>query len=157
MMELQPGDLLLYPPTSLMGWLIAWKTWSRPPISHVEVYLGNGQSAAARGDGVNIYRLRSDYSMVMRPQRAFNAGAAREWLETVRGQKYDYLGLFIVFIAVRQGAPDKMYCSELATRLYRAGGLEPFHPDFDADRAAPATFLASGAFDKVVCVCGKQS
>jgi len=52
MMELQPGDLLLYPPTSLMGWLIAWKTWSRPPISHVEVYLGNGQSAAARGDGV---------------------------------------------------------------------------------------------------------
>lgn len=149
MTELQPGDLLCYPPTGLIGHLIVFKTWSRPPISHVEVYLGNGRSAAARGDGVNIYRLRSDYSLVMRPRKAFNVGAAREWLETVRGQKYDYFGLFSVFIATRQGAQDKMYCSELATRLYRAGGLEPFHEEFDADRAAPATFLASWAFERV--------
>jgi hypothetical protein len=149
MTDLRPGDLLCYPPTSFIGHLIVLKTWSRPPVSHVEVYLGDGKSAAARAQGVNIYTLRHDWSLVLRPTLPFDRDAALAWMETVRGQRYDFLGLFSSFLARKQGHPDKMYCSELAARLYRKSGMDPFSRDFDADQAAPATFLCSPFFERL--------
>ncbi len=145
----QPGDLLCYPPTSLFGRLIVLKTWSVPPISHVEVYLGDGVSFAARNEGVNYYPLREDYSLILRPTRPLDGAAVKAWCDSVQGQGYDFIGVVLNFYAVTAASKKKMWCSELATRLYRAGGLEPFHPGFDADRVAPASFLASPVFERI--------
>ena len=43
---LLPGDVMLYRPSGVFGWLIRVKTWH--PISHVEVHCGGGQSFASR-------------------------------------------------------------------------------------------------------------
>lgn len=147
--QLKPGDLLLYRPKkgSFFGWLISVKTWNK--ISHCELYVGDHQSIAARdGIGVNMYPLReSELAMVLRPKVPLDVVDMLNWFETVRGQKYDWLGLLVFTLAVKQGSTDKMFCSEFCTRALRAGGVEPFTVDTDADRVAPATFLYSPAFD----------
>jgi hypothetical protein len=148
--DLQPGDCLLYRPNSFFGWLIAVKTFNR--ISHVEVYRGEHLSYASRdGVGVGLYRLRrAQLARVLRPAGPFDNAAARRWFwQEADGQKYDWLGLLCFTLAVKQGASDRMFCSEFATRFYRAGGLEPFQPDYDADHVPPSYFLSSGAFTTI--------
>ncbi len=142
---LRPGDCLLYRPTSLFGRLVALKTWHA--VSHVEVYAGSGQSFASRdGQGVDLYPLRLDgLRDVLRPVTPFDLAQAAAWFAAVRGQKYDWWGLFR-FFTIGRGKPDRMFCSELATRLYRHSGIEPFQPDEDADLVAPFEFLLSPAF-----------
>jgi hypothetical protein len=39
-----------------------------------------------------------------------------------------------------------MFCSELLTRWYRAGGFNAVAPAVDADHVSPAQFLQSPAF-----------
>lgn len=65
------GDILLYPPRSFFGRLIAIKTWHK--IAHVEIYAGDGQSVASRdGIGVNLYPARlDDVKHVLRPAVLF--------------------------------------------------------------------------------------
>src|SRR5438046_1516316 len=123
---LQPGDCLLYQPDSFFGELIALKTWHR--ISHVEVYDRNSLSLASRdGIGVNLFALRaSGLAKVLRPPASYDHARAFRWFITVRAQKYDWLGLLCFTLAIAQGAQDRMFCSEFATRLYRAGNFEPF-------------------------------
>lgn len=148
--DMKPGDLLLYAPKGLWGWLIVLKTWARPAVSHCEIYAGDGVSFASRErGGVNYYPTRPNPRLVLRPNRPLDLPAMKAWCDSVQGQKYDYIGVIFNFFAAKVAAQDKQWCSEAATRAYRAGGLEPFHPDYDADRVAPATFLASGAFDLV--------
>lgn len=139
--KLQSGDCLLYGPSSLFGWIIAIKTWSR--ACHVEIYRGEGMSVASRnGIGVNIYPLRTTNLLyVRRPVRLLDIDNAMNWFfRAAQGQKYDWLGLLSFYLAVKQGSPNRMFCSEFATRWYREAGVELFNPELDADTIAPAQF-----------------
>lgn len=147
---LRPGDVLLYSGTGLFSALIRIKTWSR--FSHVEVYDCVGHAVASRdGIGVGLYPFRHrDLAMVLRPREPFALEGARAWFRSVNGQGYDWLGLTCFFIARWQGRDNcRMFCSEFACRYLRAGGLEPFHQDYDADAVSPGMFAASPAFDRI--------
>lgn len=150
---LEAGDCLLYGPTDWFGWVIAVKTWRR--VAHVEVYAGDEESMASRnGVGVNLYPLREEgICAVLRMnsvnRERFNWAAAGAYFEDVRGQRYDWLGLLCFTLAVRQGAPDKLFCSEFATNWYRAGGCQVFSPRVSADTMCPGDFLESSEFDEV--------
>lgn len=145
------GDGLLYGPKGFFGYAIALKTWMK--VAHVEVYAGDGMSWASRdGQGVGLYPVREDRLIqVLRPVRELDIAGMREWFLTVDGQGYDWFGLarFLAWGRIGTGDNGKMFCSEFATRLYRAGGLDPFN-GCDADAIAPATFLLSNGFTKVV-------
>ena len=155
--DLMPGDCLLYRPPSfkpglrgLTSWLIgraiAIKTWNN--ISHVEVYAGEGWNVASRdGVGVNKYPLRTaGLAKVLRPVSPIFMADAMAWFENKAcGQKYDWLGLMCFTLAVKQGAKDRMFCSEFATRFYREGHLQVFG-QYDADKIAPAQFLMCDDF-----------
>jgi hypothetical protein len=148
--ELEPGDALLYRPNSVAGWIIAVKTWS--PVCHVEIYTGGEMSVASRdGRGVNRYPLRwKQLAAVLRPAERFLLPAAEVWFEKrARGQKYDWLGLLCFTLAVKRGSPDRMFCSEFATRFYRQGGFQVVHRRWDADKVAPGSLLMSPAFEWV--------
>jgi len=154
--ELQPGDCLLYSPApkSVFGWLIAIKTWHA--VSHCEVYIGEGMSVASRdGKGVDSYPVRWDnLSIIMRPkgEYKFNLQAALKWFITeAKGQKYDWVGLLRFSWRsdfVKGGENNKQFCSEFATRFYRAGGLDPFNGE-DADAVPPYLFSISPVFSRV--------
>jgi hypothetical protein len=149
--QARQGDCLLYSPSDLFGWIIAVKTWSSRAC-HVEVYIGNGESVASRnGIGVGVYPVRtSQLSEVRRPNRPFTYRNAMDWFYLkANGEKYDWLGLLVFWLAVRKGAMDRMFCSEFATRFYRHGGFSVVAPDWDADMVAPAQFLQTPAMDTV--------
>jgi|SRR3990167_11424585 len=147
---LKPGDLIAYKPKGFFGWIISVKTWHR--VSHVEVYVGNDYSVASRdGIGVGYYRLRTNgvYG-VYRPNIPFNLEAAMDWFwKEANGQKYDWKGILGFSTIVKQGDARKQFCSEMATRFYRRGGLEPFSKDEDADKIAPFQMTITPVFDKV--------
>lgn len=149
---LKPGDCLLYAPQGLYGWAIAIKTWHA--ISHVEIYRGRGRSLAARDRiGVGEFDLRlGALAHVLRPAAPFDFARALETFYRVyAGQGYDWLGL-LRFAWRAKVVPDrfdnKQFCSEFATRFYRAGGLDPF-PREDADAIAPFQFLLSPVFEEI--------
>lgn len=145
---LKPGDILLYRGERLLAKLIMIKTWS--DVSHVETYIGAGQVFAARDEGVHIFPFDNKYlRYVLRPFQRYDPLSAGLWRTTVIGQRYDWTGLFIFYLAVAQGARDKMFCSEACTRDARAGGIEPFSPDYDADRVSPSHFLVSSSYYKI--------
>lgn len=143
------GDLLLYAGRGPIAWWIKVKTWSG--VSHCEVALDDRRSVASRdGIGVGRYARRyDDLAYLLRPWRPINLDAGERWFATVDGQRYDWLGLLVFYLAAKQGARDRMFCSEFATRFYRACGLEPFTERMDADRVAPATFLYTPRFVEV--------
>lgn len=148
--DLKPGDCLLYAPCGFFGWLIALKTWNK--VSHVEVYVGNGKSVASRdGQGVGFYELRTKGLVrVLRPRGEFNISSALLWFfNFANGQKYDWKGILVFALAVSEGSRDRMFCSEFATRFYRAGGFHPFAENYDADHIAPAQFLQSPCFEEI--------
>jgi hypothetical protein len=148
---LKPGDTLLYFQQSAFDWLVALKTWNF--VAHCEIYVGSGQSVASRQGGVNLYPLRLDgLAYIRRPIMPFDFSSAMNWFSVpynprtgrgIEGQKYDYLGLLCFTLAVRQGSPHRMFCSEFATRWYRRAGLYVVAQDYDADRVAPAQLLQS--------------
>lgn len=145
---LRPGDCLLYSGTGFFSRVIRIKTWSA--ISHVEIYVGFGKSVASRdGHGVNTYPLRTDGLVtVLRPLRFVDVGAGMRWHQQQIGQAYDWWGL-LRFFAIGEQSTTKQFCSEYATRWYRAGGFEPFAKDYDADLVSPGMFLSSAEFLKV--------
>jgi hypothetical protein len=146
---LQKADCLVYRPQSAFGWVIAFKTWSY--FSHVEIYMGDNMSGASRnGLGVNTYLLRTDgISCVLRPRPSLDFEGYRRWHNQVIGQRYDWIALLIFMLAVKQGAQDRMFCSEYAVRAYRAMGCKPFAEHWDADKTPPAMMYASPIFDVV--------
>lgn len=147
MTTLEPGDVLLYSGTGFISWAIKTKTWS--PFSHTEVYIGHGWSVASRdGIGVGAYQLRTkDLALILRPNAPLDLQAGLQWFQTVKGEKYDWLGLFAFFFATWQASTNKMFCSEFVLRFLRAAGLEPFTPDTDADHVSPGMLATSPRFD----------
>ncbi len=142
---LQPGDNLIYRPSSLFGWIIGVKTWHLA-ASHCEMYAGNGKSFAARSSGVDVFDFReSDLSYVLRPEPPFDFYKSENWFyKSSRGQRYDWTGVFGVFTTlIKHGSQKRQWCSELLTRLNRAGGLNPFSDLTDADTVAPFQLLTS--------------
>jgi len=148
--QLQRGDHLIYSPSDLFGWLIAIKTWSLS--SHIEIYIGEGRSVAARTAGVNVYPVRyENLTAILRPIQKPDLDAAMLWFYShAKGQAYDYFGMLVFYLAAKQGDKSKMFCSEFATRFDRAAGLTPFHACFDADHIAPGNFFMSPAFEWVM-------
>ena len=150
---IQLGDALLYfDSASPMDWAIAVKTFTK--VSHIEIYVGYGKSIAARpGVGCGKYPLRRDGLVaIRRPIKPFDLNAAMAWFTRSRGvhpapcrEDYDWKGLLCFTLAVKQGSPDKMFCSELALRFYRHGKFEPFAPELDADTTPPSYFDITGA------------
>jgi hypothetical protein len=149
----RPGDYLAYRASGFVGWIIKIKTWH--DVTHCEVYVGDGASVASRGPqdgvgGVGRYDLRLEgLTHILRPIVPFDLQAALRWFQIVNGQRYDLWGL-LRFFTIGAGKQDRMFCSEFATRFYRAGGLEPFQRDEDADAVAPCTFLLSSQFDHFI-------
>ena len=148
---LQPGDHLFYwNGHSLIDWAIAIKTYTR--LGHVEIYNRNCETMASRnGIGVNYYPLRTEGLVsVRRPRVILDWEAGKYWFNnTARWQKYDFKGLLCYTLAVSQGSPRKMYCSEFGLRFDRQCSFQPVNPDVDADRCPPAMLWASGMFDTV--------
>lgn len=146
---LKPGDCLVYGASSLMGRLIAIKTWDENKASHVEVMWDSYTAIGARPEGVRRYPVRyGDLIAVMRPDPALlDLNAAKRWyLAQADGLKYDVMGLTRFLLAgsrfgrwVKPSA-DKLFCSELATRFYRAGGLNPFNR-CESDLVPPGWFV----------------
>jgi hypothetical protein len=149
--SLQPGDVLLYfDRRSVVDWAIALKTYTR--LSHIEIYTGNGMSVASRnGIGVNRYPLRkADLVCVRRCLGPLDLQFAEYWFTTTaRGQKYDFKGLLCFTLAVQQGSPDKMFCSEFALRWLRKANVQPFNPDQDADKTPPSLFWVTRQLETV--------
>jgi hypothetical protein len=149
-LPLEPGDTLLYGPSDVFGLLTCLKTWS--PACHVEIYAGNGMSYASRnGIGVNSYPLRlTQLIAIRRPEFPVDFTRGAHWFDRVaRGQAYDWLGLLCFTLAVKQGDPNKMFCSEFWKRFYPCCGLHVIAPDWDADRTSPAQCLQTPALKTI--------
>lgn len=149
--ELRPGDCLLYyTRRDLVDFIIALKTWTF--VAHVEIYEGEGKSVASRnGIGVNRYPLREQGLIcVRRPIGILDIQSARHWFATSAiGQKYDWLGLLVYYMARKHGSPRRMYCSEFAVRWYRHAHFNAVDSQWDADRTPPMLFLPSTAFETI--------
>lgn len=144
---LQPGDVLLYDHNGVFNWII--RHVSNAPVSHCEVVVSPTRTAACRnGQGVDFY----DYSAtnlvaVLRPKGPFDLSSAIAYQSSVRGQGYDWVGLFRAFVQNRWGRSNtKQWCSENSTGVERAGGIEPFTPDVPPDMVQPGDFLKSAAY-----------
>lgn len=136
--RLQPGDALIYRPSSWMGRLIAIKSWSN--YSHIEMVVGTNRVIAARRGGVGHYDIRwSELGAIVRPPNTFDSKSALLWFDRyANGQKYDVFGLLRFFTLGKQST-DQMFCSELATRFYREGGVGVF-AGYDADLIPPGWY-----------------
>lgn len=127
--------------------MITGKTWMN--LSHVETYVGNGKSVAARFSGVDIYPLREDECLcvLLEPSGPFDLDKAMRWFYShAQGMKYDLWGMRIFYRCISKTSPNRMWCSEFVTEFYHAGGFEPFNPLLAADRVAPAQFLQTNSF-----------
>lgn len=151
---LRPGDHLLYYTNCLADWIICVKTWS--DVGHIEVFAGYGDSphypcsVAARAKGVDLFPFRSPgLRYVLRP-KVWNEAEAWKWFQGVaKGQKYDWLGLLCFSLAVKQGRPHHMFCSEFARNLDRAAGCPSFADDWPGDLTPPMLFKSSDAFTRI--------
>lgn len=151
-----PGDCILYKPSDVVGLIIAIKTWSW--TAHIEGYIGNNQSIAARDTGVNTYPLRNDKyaKCILRPKISFDFNAAMDWYDKcAKGDKYDFEGLFGFFIPDKFDKDDstvnykKFFCSMLVDMWYVHGNFRPFAVNAPANKISPAQFLESPLFNVV--------
>jgi hypothetical protein len=146
---LRPGDAILDMPDwwNPIDDIISLKTWTK--CCHVRVYVGGDQVVQAILKGVDIYNFDPrGIGGVLEPVFAFDLAAAMSWFYSkAQGQKYDVAALFRFFSWGRtKSNPDRMICSEFATRFYRAGTGIPFNPDADADMISPAQFTQTSGF-----------
>lgn len=146
--NLHAGDCLLYSGRSLWSWTIKLKTWS--PVSHSEVYLGDGETITSReGRGVARYPLTLTHlAYVLRPTEPLDLSAGLAWFATVAGQPYGYWQALRFFRLGKEDTTRQM-CSPCCTRFYRACGFHPFAGRYDASLVSPGMFLASPHFDEV--------
>ena len=99
MIDLQPGDVLLYSAwIPVSDWLIKLHTGSN--IVHAAVVSQPTVVGSARFKGVNWYPFQpANLAYILRPTKPVNMMAADAWFNTVRGQPYGYLGLIGYFNA----------------------------------------------------------
>lgn len=148
---LQPGDVLLYQGRGFWSWLIRIKTFS--PVSHVEVYAGDGLAFASRdGEGVGTFPVRDDdLWAILRPTVPLSPF---EWEALARvhahyvGARYDWKGLF-GFFEPAHGKDDatKAFCSEHAARIFKLAGRPLFGFAYPSDKVTPGMFLACPLLD----------
>lgn len=136
--DLLPGDILLYDDHSFIDWCIKFRTWS--DVAHVEVYMGNRQSAASRnGIGVNIYPLRLDGLVyVRRPIVPFNLPAAKKFASKMNGTPYGWLDLLRFYLL--DVDTKGIICSSYADLLLNAGDVSCFADDYCAGVVSPRDF-----------------
>lgn len=144
--QLKAGDVLLYAPKGVYGWIIRFHTGHA--IGHVETYVGGGFSVASRdGIGVGKYPLRaSELAIVCRPKPdiLLNWTAASRWFASVKGLPYGWMDLlqFIDFNVDGNG----MVCSPFCTLHARALGYDPFNGE-NALKVPPYLFETSNCYD----------
>ena len=137
--DLQPGDVLFYRPSSLVGVFIAFKTWTW--LSHVEAYIGRGRVIAARTQGVNVYVERIDKSLVAvrRPiVKKWDASGAYHAVSSLLNKPYDVSAFWAFFNPFLHHYHSSRICSSVVTLWLRGGGCEPFNPAVSEDDIAPA-------------------
>lgn len=150
----EPGDALLYNWTrSVFSFVIGIKTWHK--ISHCEMYIGGLKSIASRdGVGVGEYDFKLDrLGYILKPPKTFNFEKSYHWYETVKGQKYDWMGLLRFSWASGYDpltGNNKMFCSEFLSRAYNKGDWYLFNNE-NNDAIAPFMFLLA-PFVKIVKV-----
>lgn len=138
-----PGDVMLYRPKGIVGWLIASRTFSN--WAHVEVYIGGGESLASRdGIGVGRYPVRwEQLGKVLRPRGHFHRRRALWWFNKhAKGQGYDYLAIvrFLLPHCIKRDLDrERQICSAFVVRLLRRAGVQFVAKDVDADMVAPST------------------
>ena len=157
---LQPGDILLFAPSSFFGYAISWLTAGR--VSHVEIYKGGGISYASRdGIGVDEYPLRvSGLYQVLRSRPRLNMGAMAIEFKKHKGHAYDY-GTIVKFICFGRvpkwvgmmGTTARVLsfgkvgwkshaevCSEIGAFLLRASGLSNIFGSVREDEVSPRDY-----------------
>lgn len=137
--KLLPGDVLLYGPVGLFGWLIRLKTWHK--VAHCEVYWGEGKSVASRdGQGVAIYPFRAEQLVqVLRPA-AFDLAGATKYVEATLGTPYGW-GDLLNFAGIDIDS-EGIICSAFVTSVLRAAGVNVFN-DENPNDIAPFQFRTS--------------
>ena len=138
---LNHGDALIFSRKGVFDTIIRIKTWS--PATHVEIYIGNGKTVAARnGIGCAVYPVDlNGLYCVLRPKlksfdlvKAMAAFSANE-----DGRPYGWLALFSFCLL---DLHDKgRFCSELATIFWRDGGFDAFNRWIKAEIVAPGDLL----------------
>lgn len=147
--DLKPGDILLYRPKGIIGWLIASRTWSN--WAHVEVYVGAGWAVASRdGKGVAQYPVRwSELGKVLRPLETPQMDRGLDWFHAIAdGQKYDFLAILrfmLPHVITRDLDMTRQICSAFAVRFLRNCGVDIVATDCDADLVAPSDVAKSPA------------
>lgn len=150
---LRPGDILLYRPKGIIGWLIASRTWSN--WAHVEVYAGGGQTLASRNlIGVGRYEVWTDrVGKVLRPRETPLWARGMAWFDGVaNGQKYDLWAIARFLLPhwiTRDVDVDRQICSAFAVRFLRHCGVDVVAADADADLIAPSDIAKSAVCDVV--------
>ncbi len=144
---LLPGDLMLYRPEGLVGWLIASRTFSN--WSHVEVYGGDGWTLASRnGIGVGRYPVQwARLGKVLRPCLPVQMASGLRWFDAVAdGQRYDWWAIVrfcLPHIITRDLDLKRQICSAFAVRFLRHCGVDVVAKDADADLIAPSDIAKS--------------
>lgn len=147
---LRPGDVLLYSPSGIFGYAIAWM--SSGNVSHVEIYKGAGKSYASRdGIGVNEYPLRTaQLCRVLRSRTPLNMFRMEQAFLHMKGQRYDWRGILNTALGGRgDSAPNQNVCSALATILLRVAGLPRLLGAEEPDAIKPRDFEKCGEFSEV--------
>ncbi|MDE2105330.1 MAG: hypothetical protein KGL39_49345 [Patescibacteria group bacterium] len=134
--ELLPGDILLYG-GGFIGALIQFRTWS--DISHCEVYLGQGRSAASRSDGPGVFPLRIlGLRRVLRPVKPFDLSRGLRWLASVDGLPYGYADLLRFYLI---DVPTKgLICSQFLDLFFQNCGLWLFNPQYPEGAVCPRDY-----------------
>lgn len=156
--ELKAGDVLLYYDDILIDALIGFRTWS--DVAHVEVYLGNGLSAASRnGIGVNVYPLRLlGLKYVRRPVETFNTEKAFTFARQMSGTPYGWLDLTEFYGGLPKWAMRLLrkvfkkvglICSQFGDLILRASDVQAFSEDYPAGKVSPRDFLVTAALKTI--------
>lgn len=138
--NLQVGDVLLYNNKwSLIDRLICLRTWS--DVAHVEVYMGDGLSAASRnGKGVDLYVFRQeDLVYVLRPQIHFAYLSALDYVQKTRGTKYGWFVLANFYLSGTVKAAG-VICSQFADELLSVAGVDAFPIEYPNGKITPRDF-----------------
>ena len=148
--ELRPGDVLLYAPSGIFGWAIAWMTSGG--VSHVEVYKGGGVSYASRdGLGTEEYPLRKEQLVrVLRSRESLNMGRMAQAFSNMRGQPYDWKGIINTATGGRgDSSPKGNVCSAAATIWLRVAGMARLFGAEEPEHITPRDFEKSDIFCQV--------
>lgn len=145
----KPGDIFLFDRQGFFNYAIKIKTWS--PVSHSEIYIGNGKTIGSRnGIGVGTYDIKLDgLAYILRPINEPDMDTMLAWHNKQIGQKYDWFGI-LRFFTLGKPSLDKQFCSEHNARAYMTqNNVRLFSSKWDSDLISPGDFLKSPSLEMV--------